>query len=92
MSPLIIIITSLPGGGTYDLEATRRDEKKLIPKGVDWIHDFVSNFNPDNNSVTTANGDQFTYDYLVVAAGIQLNWGDLPGLQETIGKNGVTSN
>jgi sulfide:quinone oxidoreductase len=32
------------------------------------------------------------YSYLVVAAGIQLNWGAITGLPETLGRNGVTSN
>lgn len=35
-----------------------------------------------------------TYDYLVVAAGIQINWGAIPGLKESVGKpgTGVCSN
>jgi sulfide:quinone oxidoreductase len=32
------------------------------------------------------------YDYLIVAAGIQINWSEIKGLKDTIGKNGVCSN
>jgi hypothetical protein len=37
-------------------------------------------------------GNKYTYDYLIVAPGIQLNWSDVKGLNDTIGKNCVTSN
>lgn len=33
-----------------------------------------------------------TYDYLVVAPGIQLDFGRIPGLADTLGDNGVCSN
>src|SRR5690606_37222682 len=37
-------------------------------------------------------GLEVAYDYLVVAAGIQINWNGVPGLAECIGKDGVCSN
>ena len=51
-------------------------------------------FDPDNNSVKLANGETHTYDVLVVAAGIQIDWGKIPGLKESVGKagTGVCSN
>ncbi len=33
-----------------------------------------------------------SYDYLVVAPGIQINWDQIKGLKESIGKDGVCSN
>jgi sulfide:quinone oxidoreductase len=35
---------------------------------------------------------QITYEFLVVAPGLQLNWDKVKGLPETLGKNGVSSN
>ncbi|MDQ6594847.1 hypothetical protein [Bacillus salipaludis] len=37
-------------------------------------------------------GNKLDYDYLVVAAGIQIDWTKVKGLKESIGKNGVCSN
>ncbi len=83
---------TLVGAGTYDLKDTIRDEKDFIPKGATWIQDKVTSVDPDNNSLTTAEKGTITYDYLVVAAGIQYNWDAIPGLKEALGKHGVTSN
>lgn len=44
------------------------------------------------NAVTTREGNTYTYDYLIVAPGIQLNWTAVKGLKENVGKNGVCSN
>ncbi|MCB0035414.1 MAG: NAD(P)/FAD-dependent oxidoreductase [Anaerolineales bacterium] len=85
---------TLVGGGVFDKTETERSEADLIPPGVDWIQDYVATFDPDNNSVTTKSGDTITYDYLVVAAGIQIDWNAIPGLAESVGKagTGVCSN
>jgi sulfide:quinone oxidoreductase len=83
---------TLVGGGVFNINKTERPESSLIPKGVEWIKESVAAFSPDNNSVSLSNGESITYDYLVVAPGIQLNWKDIKGLEESIGKNGVTSN
>ena len=83
---------TLVGGGAYNLEDTKRDEAKCIPKGVTWIKDAVESFDPDNNTVSLQNGDPVSYEYLIVCPGIQLDWKKVGGLEDTIGKNGVCSN
>ncbi len=83
---------TLVGAGTYDLKATERDEKNLIPKGASWIKDFVVSIDPDSKVVTTKQGSHLQYEILVVAAGIQYNWSVTPGLAEGIGTHGITSN
>ena len=83
---------TLVGGGMFKPEESGRDEAGLIPYGVKWIKDLVASFSPTANSVTTRNGDTFTYDYLVVAPGIQINWDKVKGLKESVGKDGVCSN
>ena len=42
--------------------------------------------------MTLRGGQQVSYDYLVVAPGIQLDWDKIRGLKETLGKHGVCSN
>ncbi len=83
---------TLVGGGTYDIADTVRDEVDFIPKGSTWIKDSVASFQPEQNTVTTAGGQVIGYQYLIVCPGIQLNWNQVEGLAETLGKNGVCSN
>jgi sulfide:quinone oxidoreductase len=83
---------TLVGGGAFNIQDTERDEASVIPKGVQWIKERVASFSPESNEINLANGDSIGYEYLVVAAGIQLNWGEVKGLQETLGQNGVCSN
>ncbi len=83
---------TLVGGGTFDIKKTIRKESSIIPKGAKWIKDAVVSFQPERNELTLKSGSSFSYDYLILAPGIQLNWNAVKGLPETIGKNNVTSN
>ncbi|MCB0662705.1 MAG: NAD(P)/FAD-dependent oxidoreductase [Saprospiraceae bacterium] len=83
---------TLVGGGVYNVKDTEKNERDFIPKGSTWVKDSVSTFEPDQNQVTCKSGAKYTYDYLIVVPGIQLNWHKVKGLKETLGKNGVTSN
>lgn len=83
---------TLVGGGVVPKEITGRPMKSVVPRKAHWIQDAVSVFDPDKNEIRTRNGKVVTYDWLVVAAGLQLNWNSIPGLQENIGRNGVCSN
>jgi len=59
---------------------------------VTWVKDEVKSFDAQNNSVTTRKGEKISYDYLVVATGIQYHYEAIKGLtKEDIGKNGITS-
>jgi sulfide:quinone oxidoreductase len=66
--------------------------KSVVPKRVHWIKDAVAQFEPDKNTIQTREGKIITYDWLVVAAGLQINWDKIPGLKEGVTKNGVCSN
>lgn len=83
---------TLVGGGAFDINDTVRDEASVIPEGVKWIKEAVTAIDPQQNTVTTASGSVWGYSFLVVAPGIQLNWGNIKGLPETLGRNNVTSN
>lgn len=83
---------TLVGGGVYSKEKSERKEAEVMPKEATWIKDFVESFSPHQNRLTTRSGQTVTYDYLVVAPGIQLNWGEIKGLRDSIGRDGVCSN
>ncbi|WP_254212811.1 NAD(P)/FAD-dependent oxidoreductase [Burkholderia multivorans] len=83
---------TLVGGGQFDIAKTRRPMRACLPAGVELIPGRVALFQPEQNAVMLEGGQSVGYKYLVVAAGIQLDWDAIEGLQETLGKNGVTSN
>ena len=83
---------TLVGGGVFDIKKTERNQSDVMPKGVKWIKEKVTGFMPESNTIQLETGNTLQYDYLVVAAGIQLNWHEIKGLKETLGKNNVCSN
>lgn len=83
---------TLVGGGVFKPEESGRDEADLIPYGVQWIKDRAESFDPNSNTVTLREGGAITYDYLIVAPGIQVNWDKVKGLKESVGQDGVCSN
>jgi sulfide:quinone oxidoreductase len=83
---------TLVGGGRVPQSATVRPEASVVPRGVRWIREAVTSVDPDGQTVTTGPGRVVGYDYLVMAPGIQLDFGKIPGLTETLGTNGVSSN
>ncbi|MCK6510489.1 NAD(P)/FAD-dependent oxidoreductase [Myxococcota bacterium] len=83
---------TLVGAGICPREESERNTVDLIPDGVEWLRDAVESFQPEQNTVTTKKGDTLGYKVLIVAPGIQINWGAIKGLKDTLGKNGVASN
>lgn len=83
---------TLVGGGGAQIGPTARPESSVIPKGVEWIQDAASGVDPEAQEVVLISGDRVHYEWLVVASGIQLDWGKIPGLSEAIASNVVVSN
>lgn len=83
---------TLVGGGAYDIANTCRSEQAQIPAGATWIRARCTGFEPDHSRVLLQDGQRVSYRFLVVAAGLQIDWDRVDGLTETLGKNGVTSN
>ena len=83
---------TLVGAGEFDIKDTEKAEADFIPKGATWLKDAVATFEPAQNQVTGKSGQIYTYDSLIVAPGIQLDWGKIKGFKDTLGKNEVSSN
>lgn len=83
---------TLVGGGVFPKERSAHPEASVIPKGATWIQDAVTQVLPDENAVVTAGGTRVEYEFLVAVPGMQLNWSQVPGLPEALGKDGVCSN
>jgi len=83
---------TLVGGGAANKWDSEREMRSVIPKGAVWLKEAVSSFDPNQNQVLTQNGTTYTYDFLVVAGGIEINWGAIKGLKEALGTKSVCSN
>ena len=83
---------TMVGGGVFKAKSTERETTKLVDKRVSLLQQAVTKVKPDINTVILHDGAQVHYEQLVVAPGLTINWGAIEGLEETLGKNGVTSN
>ncbi len=83
---------TMVGGGIFEAQDTAKTMGSLIPKGVHWIKSAVAAFEPENDAVILDGCRVVKYDRLVVCPGLKLDWGKIEGLEETLGRNGVTSN
>lgn len=82
---------TMVGGLGLDKEKSVLPMSKVIPAGVSWVKEGCATFEPDSNSISLKGGGKLEYDVLVVTAGLQQNFGLVPGLMDTLGKNGVSS-
>ncbi len=72
---------TLVASGIWKKEDIVYNTKDFLPKGVKLINDKVVDFDPDNNKVITKGGETISYDFLVIAAGLALNYGAIKGLE-----------
>jgi sulfide:quinone oxidoreductase len=97
---------TLVGAGVWDKKDVMYNTKDFVPSGVKLIKDKVVEFDPENNKVKTAGGEEISYDFMVIAAGVKLAYSKIEGLgidetilttgdhtpvSKVIGKNGITS-
>ena len=68
--------------GRQDPRALSRPERKLLNKRVALIHHSVTALDADKRVVTLGDGQELTYDYLVLATGSTPTPEDIPGLVE----------
>ncbi|AZF22175.1 FAD/NAD(P)-binding oxidoreductase [Pseudomonas sp. R3-52-08] len=83
---------TLVGGGAYNLQKTRRPLADVLPNGVTWIQAAVSQLLPDEQSLVLDSGQRVSWRHLIVCPGLRLAWEKIEGLQDTLGRHGVTSN
>ncbi|MDO8299227.1 bifunctional protein tyrosine phosphatase family protein/NAD(P)/FAD-dependent oxidoreductase [Lacisediminimonas sp.] len=83
---------TMVGAGVFKQQETARAMASLIPRGVHWIKAAVAAFEPERNSLVLDGCRVVKYEQLIVCPGLKLNWAGVPGLAETLGQNGVTSN
>ncbi len=83
---------TLVGAGTYDYAKTAKPMAEVMPKGVNWVKDYATSFDPENNQVKTEKSGAITYEYLIVAPGLVMEPSMIEGLPEAMEKGVVCSN
>ena len=95
---------TLIGAGIWTKDDIIYNTKDFVPSNVKMIKDKVKEFDPEANKVLTQGGQTITYDFLIVATGLVLDYGKIKGLEgvglsseankevsQKVGKNGVHS-
>lgn len=83
---------TLVASGVWPASKVVDRNDRYHPAGVEWVKDFVAEFDPAANAVVTRSGQRIDYDFLVVATGVQLNYGAIEGMDvAAIGQNGLGS-
>jgi sulfide:quinone oxidoreductase len=83
---------TLVGAGIGTRESTGRRIADLLPSGVRHVQDSVAAIHPERKQVSLKSGQTLSYDYLVVATGLKLDWNKIEGMDASrLGKNGVCS-
>lgn len=75
---------TLVGAGVFSDKDVVWKAKDVMTPGATWVKDYVENFDPENNKVITRSGEEISYDYLVVALGVELNPGSIEGWDEAM--------
>lgn len=83
---------TMVGGGVVDREESARPMVDLIPEGAQWIQAAVGDLLPGENGVVTTDGRAVSYDHLVLAPGLALDWQAIEGLEGRVGRDGICSN
>ncbi|MEA3417839.1 MAG: FAD/NAD(P)-binding oxidoreductase [Campylobacterota bacterium] len=97
---------TLVGAGVWENADTQYRRDDFVPSGVTLIKEKAVEFDPKNNTVKTSGGKTIKYDFMIIAAGLQLDYSKIKGLgidesitsrgddsavRNVIGKNGITS-
>jgi len=70
------------GAGLYEKKDVMYDTRDFLPSNVKLIKDKAIEFSPNENKLTISSGDIIDYDFLVIAAGLVLDFTQIKGLEE----------
>ncbi|KZV72904.1 FAD/NAD(P)-binding domain-containing protein [Peniophora sp. CONT] len=76
---------TLVGAGLKQKSELRRPLASLIPSHIAHLPENVKSFDPAKNAITTDAGRTVSYDQLVVATGLQINFDGIEGLPSALG-------
>uniref|UniRef100_A0A0N5BXJ2 Sulfide:quinone oxidoreductase, mitochondrial n=1 Tax=Strongyloides papillosus TaxID=174720 RepID=A0A0N5BXJ2_STREA len=78
---------TLVGGGIFPKSHFTRKEELLIPSNATWIKDSVGRILPEKQIVETSEGKEISYNFLVIATGVQIRFDLIEGLEDGLSMN-----
>jgi len=87
-------LRTLVGAGLRPKSDFRRLLDTMIPNNrMTHIRENAESFSPTSSSITTTTGRSLTYEALVLAAGLKIDWDAIPGLSKALADplSGVSS-
>ncbi|KAJ4420904.1 hypothetical protein N0V82_004084 [Gnomoniopsis sp. IMI 355080] len=75
---------TLVGSGLKPLSDMSRPLSSIIPENVTHYPLQVAKFDPENNEIKTSDGVDVSYEYLIVAPGLETNTAGVKGLPEAL--------
>ena len=69
-------------GGGRKIETIRHSYDGLKKHGINVVHSKATGVDAESKTVTTASGDTFVYDRLIVSPGIDFKWGAIEGYDQ----------
>ena len=80
---------TLVGAGIWDIDDIKYNRDDKLPSGVKLIKGSVTAFDPDNNKVTVDGKQEVSYDQMIIATGLMLNYAAIKGLDGVITSSGT---
>ena len=80
---------TMVGAGLVKKEVTEKAIAELIPEDVTRIKEKVNSIDPVKKTVHLSGDQVISYEFLVIATGLKLNWEKIEGLNDNLGKNGI---
>jgi sulfide dehydrogenase [flavocytochrome c] flavoprotein subunit len=69
-------------GGMRDLASITHNYDGMKKRGINVIHQMVTDLDADGHSIKLADGTSLSYDRLIVSPGIDFKWGAVEGITE----------
>ena len=83
---------TLVGAGLKPASYVKLATADFVPSGVRWVRESIAEFDPTGNKDVTNTYTTQTYDFLVVATGLVLDYDAIQGMsRDLIGQNGIAS-
>jgi len=73
---------TLVAAGLWEKDDILYKRDDFVPTGTTLIKEKAIEFDPDNNTVKTDKGTEVKYDFLIIAAGVKLNYSAIKGLED----------
>lgn len=70
------------GAGLYEKKDVIYKTDEFLPDGITLIKEKAVEFDPENNKLITNKGQTIEYDYLILSAGLVLDFEKIEGLEE----------